>query len=102
MFVPKLIPEETKQRARHMRLDGISIDRIAAKLDISKSTVSLLVRDIPLTHPQRALLAGHECPGSKRRLGQIRRSEIARGDGDRPSSWVARSRSSTTPTTTQA
>lgn len=67
-----------KEEARRLRSDGCSINEIATRTGMAKSTVSLLVRDLPLTASQERLLAGWDRPGSKRRLGQIRRSEICR------------------------
>ncbi len=46
-----------QQEARRMRRDeGLSLNEIAARLQVSKSSVSLWVRDIVLTEPQVAQL----------------------------------------------
>lgn len=74
MVVSKIIQPEVKDEARRLRLEGLSVGRIAARLGIAKSTTSLLVRDIPLTDTQRSQLeaASAVSPASAgRRLGQL-------------------------------
>lgn len=47
---------QEKNEARKLRSDGMSIKKIATKLNVSKSSVSLWVRDIILTDEQESLL----------------------------------------------
>lgn len=68
--MPKLIPEETKRRARELRRQGVSVNAIATQLGLAKSTVSLLVRDIPLTEAQQVALDLAN-PVRNRRIGQL-------------------------------
>lgn len=75
-FVPKLIPAETKEHGRQLRAEGYSINRIAALTGMAKSSVSLLVRDVPLTAEQEAAFAG--ASHRKRALGHLRWSESCR------------------------
>jgi transcriptional regulator with XRE-family HTH domain len=64
--------DELRERARVMRSDGMTYPRIAAELGVSKSSVSLWVRDLP--HPPRDMkageakrLAGHRAYFARRR-----------------------------------
>jgi hypothetical protein len=51
--------KEAKIKARDLRTQGISINKIASSLRVSKGTVSYWVRDIVLTEDQRIRLAGN-------------------------------------------
>jgi len=59
-----------KIKARKMRAKGESVKEIAHKLDISKSTVSLWVRDIILSVEQLEQLRKHAIKGAE--LGRLR------------------------------
>lgn len=56
--MPRLIPAETKNKARRLRREGRSINNIASECNIAKSSVSRLVRDLPLTDDQQLALTG--------------------------------------------
>lgn len=45
--------KKEKAEARKLRGKGWSVKKIAQKLDVSQSSVSLWVRDVPLTHEQK-------------------------------------------------
>lgn len=47
---------ETREAARSLRQDGFSIGEIATRLHVSKSTISIWVRDIELTSSQQMRL----------------------------------------------
>lgn len=53
-------PEELRQEARRLRLEGWSLNEIAAKLGPPKNTLTLWVRGIKLTREQRARLLEKE------------------------------------------
>ena len=74
--MPRLIPAEKKLEARRLRAEGVSVNQIASRLGIAKSSVSLLVRDIPLTDTQRARLTGNS--EYHRVLGQMTWSRTCR------------------------
>jgi transposase len=64
--------DELRERARALRTSGMSYPQIAAELGVSKSSVSLWVRDLP--HPPRDMkageakrLAGHRAYFARRR-----------------------------------
>jgi hypothetical protein len=46
-LAPKTQKPEKRQKARKLRIDGWSVNKIADKLSVSKGTVSLWVRDMP-------------------------------------------------------
>lgn len=56
----KYYPEELRQEARRLRLEGWSLNEISAKLGPPKNTLTLWVRDIKLTAEQRARLLEKE------------------------------------------
>ena len=60
-----------KQKARELRSQGYSINEIKTKLNLSKSSVSLWVRDIELTDGQKKLLSER---GIQRELIERRRN----------------------------
>ena len=68
--MPRLLPDEKKEQARELRRQGVSINGIATQLGMAKSTVSLLVRDIPLTEAQQVALDLAN-PVRNRRIGQL-------------------------------
>jgi hypothetical protein len=45
-----------REIARHLRAEGCSVNEIARRVCVSKSSVSLWVRDIPLSDDQRQAL----------------------------------------------
>ena len=64
-----------QQEARRVRRDeGLSLNEIAARLQVSKSSVSLWVRDIVLTEPQIARLTAQNPLYN----GQMRSSQLSR------------------------
>jgi hypothetical protein len=71
VFVPKLIPPDVKAQVRRLRAEGLSINRIATQLGIAKSSVSGLVRDIPLKPEQQKLLRRSETARAQRRQAQL-------------------------------
>lgn len=75
-------PKKKEQiRAREMRQQGLAITEIARRLGVSKGSVSVWVRDVPLTEEQRQALrervwAGQVAGGQKARLvNQQRQAE---------------------------
>jgi len=75
-------PKKKEQiRAREMRRQGLAITEIAKRLEVSKGSVSVWVRDIPLTEEQRQALrkrvwAGQVAGRQKARLiNQQRQAE---------------------------
>lgn len=64
-----------QQEARRMRRDeGLSLNEIAARLQVSKSSVSLWARDIVLTEPQIAQLTAQNPLYN----GQLRSSQLSK------------------------
>jgi hypothetical protein len=68
-----------REQARAMRVDGATYDQIVGRLGVSKSSVSLWVRDLP--HPERTpegdarRLAGLRQQAASRRAAQARERE---------------------------
>jgi AcrR family transcriptional regulator len=64
------VKSEARQEARRLRAaDGMSIRAIAERLDVSKSSVSLWVRDIALTAEQEAALQANDPVRNGRLIG---------------------------------
>ncbi len=51
---------EVREEARQMRLDGMSVRDIAAALNVSRSSISIWVRDIELTQEQKDRLKANQ------------------------------------------
>jgi len=66
-------PKEREEARRLRQKEGISIGKIAKKLNVSKSSVSLWVRDIKLTKKQLEALSYQSRNGEKRK--QISKKE---------------------------
>lgn len=62
--------------ARKLRKRGFSLNAIASKLIVSKSTVSQWVRDIQLTHKQKRELLSRSAPFAAKKNAQARQSRI--------------------------
>jgi transcriptional regulator with XRE-family HTH domain len=63
---------EEKQRARELRRQGWSYNDILKEVGVSKSTLSLWLRDIPLTEEQIAALACKFRAGRERFIHKMR------------------------------
>jgi hypothetical protein len=63
--------------ARRMRLEGRSYREIRAEVPVSKSTLSLWLKDVPISEEQRALLLQKQVDGRARRATAIRARRIA-------------------------
>jgi Helix-turn-helix len=64
------VKPEARQEARKLREQaGLSIREIADRLAVSKSSVSLWVRDVPLTPEQQAVLLANDPVRNGRLLG---------------------------------
>jgi transcriptional regulator with XRE-family HTH domain len=81
-----------REQARKLRAKGISIDEIARKLLVSKSTVSYWCRDIPLTKNQienlakrsrNAGVAALMKASERKRTGRIESTKVAKTVGSR-------------------
>jgi hypothetical protein len=71
-------PATARSAARELRAQGRSLRAIAAAVGAARSTVSLWVRDIPLSEAQRAQLEAADPVASRRRTGQLAWSRITR------------------------
>lgn len=72
---------KTQERLEAMRLrqeKGLSVNKIAEVLGVSKSSVSNWVRDVPLTNQQR-----HQLRENKRKYGNIHQGSITNRDKHR-------------------
>jgi hypothetical protein len=73
------VKPEKRAEARRLRADeGMPIRAIAEQLDVSKSSVSLWVRDIALTHEQQAVLLAQNPALNGQLLGMRVRRERCR------------------------
>lgn len=75
--------DDVREKAVALRLEGRSYKEIAAVLGVSKSTLSLWLRDVALTDEQRAALAGRRLSAVQRRAEggrsrRIRRQEFVK------------------------
>src|SRR3954469_1755577 len=71
-------PSCTRKAARELRAQGASLRTIAGTVGAAQSTVSLWVRDIPLSDEQRAGLEAADPVAARRRTGQLAWSRITR------------------------
>lgn len=69
---------QEKQNAINLRKEGMSMRDIAKLLNVSRSSVSIWVRDVKLTEQQHIELFRKNPAYNKQRLGQIKMSEIWR------------------------
>ncbi len=69
-----------KDKARRLRSQGYSMNEIVRSLKVSKSSVSLWVRDVKLTAQQKSRLSekGHTLEAIEKRRGVRLRNEFAR------------------------
>ena len=65
--------DEVKEQARKLRAEGRSVNEIATLLDVSKSSVSIWVRDVLLSPEQRAALRA-TLSGRRAQAGATRRA----------------------------
>lgn len=65
-----MIKERVKHQAIKLREEGSSIKEISKKLDIAQSTVSLMVRNISLSHKAKDILL------EKRKAGRIKATQV--------------------------
>ncbi len=65
--------------ALRLRAEGASLNQIVSVTGMAKSTVSLLVREVPLTDEARARLEAADPVKAKSRLGQLTWSRQCRG-----------------------
>jgi hypothetical protein len=63
--------------ARRMRQEGRSYREIRAEVPVSKSTLSLWLKDVPISDEQRALLRQKQVTGGERRATALRARRIA-------------------------
>jgi hypothetical protein len=63
--------------ARRMRQEGRSYREIRAEVPVSKSTLSLWLKDVPISEEQRALLRRHRLDAGQRRATALRARRIA-------------------------
>jgi Putative ATPase subunit of terminase (gpP-like) len=63
--------------ARRMRQEGRSYREIRAEVPVSKSTLSLWLKDVPISEEQRALLQQKRVAGGERRATALRARRIA-------------------------
>jgi hypothetical protein len=67
---------DLKEKARELRTQGLSYNEIAARLDVSKSSVSLWVRDIPCP-PRFAYVHNQRRQEGLRRFNEARTAALA-------------------------
>lgn len=60
---------ELREKARQMRQQGMSVNEITRILGVSKSSVSLWVRDVQLTEEQKAFLEHRRRQYAERNIG---------------------------------
>lgn len=65
--------DERREQARQLRAEGLSYHQIAAKLGVSKSSISLWVRDLPRTGPLSYEEWQKRTTEAKRAAGAVRR-----------------------------
>jgi len=70
--------DEVRARAIRLRLEGRSYREIHSELDVSKSTLSVWLRDVPLTAEHRAALAARQRDGVMLRATAIRAARQTR------------------------
>ena len=66
-----------RDMARRLRQEGLSVREIEQRLSVARSSVSLWVRDVELTHEQRESLRRRPRPGTDR--FRRRRAEYQEG-----------------------
>jgi len=71
-----VVKTEQRRKARALRAQGLSVREIETELGAARSSVSLWVRDVPLSAEHRRAML--ERATERRRVGRIRRSEVAR------------------------
>ncbi|MCL4253120.1 MAG: helix-turn-helix domain-containing protein [Anaerolineae bacterium] len=64
-----VMKRETREQARQLRAQGISIIQIAKQLGVSRGSVSAWVRDVPLTDEQMHQLAKNKGMSNGQRIG---------------------------------
>ena len=69
--------DDLREHAITLRREGRSYREIKALLDVSKSSLSLWLRDVALTDEQRAVLAEKKVSGAARRSASLRARRIA-------------------------
>jgi len=69
--------DDLREVAREMRLEGRSYREIRAEVPVSKSTLSLWLKDVPISDEQRALLLQRQVDGRERRATALRARRIA-------------------------
>ena len=69
--------DDLREIARAMRRDGRSYREIRALVPVSKSTLSLWLKDVPISDEQRALLRQLQVDGRERRATALRARRIA-------------------------
>src|SRR5437588_804690 len=69
--------DDLREVARAMRLEGRSYREIRAVVPVSKSTLSLWLKDVAISEEQRALLQQKQVDGRARRATALRARRIA-------------------------
>ena len=69
---------DLRARAVELRLEGRSYREIARVVPVAKSTLSLWLRDVPVTEAHRASLAAHSARSARSRGDAIRAARIRR------------------------
>ena len=69
--------DDLREIARAMRLEGRSYREIRANVPVSKSTLSLWLKDVPISDEQRELLEARRAGASERRATALRARRIA-------------------------
>ena len=70
--------DDLREQAVKLRLEGYTYKEIRALVPVSKSTLSLWLKDIPLTHEQRDVLNDRRKGANERRTAAIRASHERR------------------------
>lgn len=70
--------DELREQAIEMRRQGFSYNQILSRLRVSKSSLSLWLRNVPLTEEQVAELARRQALGSAKRAATLRARRIER------------------------
>jgi DNA-binding transcriptional MerR regulator len=69
--------DDLREVARAMRLEGRSYREIRAMVPVSKSTLSLWLKDVPISEEQKALLNQRQIDGRDRRATALRARRLA-------------------------
>lgn len=75
--------DDMREQAVALRREGRSYREIETVLNVARNSLSLWLRDVPLTDEQRALLAQKKASGGAKRAASLRARRIARAEHTR-------------------